>query len=401
MRVLVLASFFPKPGNPAMGVWALRQAEALQRSGAEVAVVSLTSWVPRLLGRGRLAAWARCPPAHRWSEIPVVYPRWPVYDHGPVRALLERRPGVALRGAWPAAREGVTARATAFAPDVVHAEGSLVNGWVGTRLLGHINASLVVHEHDNDEVSDPRPARRRHLRSVVAMTHTVVVPSHELADRVRAAAPGASVTVIPNGADLTPRTALAASRPAAWDDRAVVLAAAGFLPRKRLPTLVEAFALVAPGHPEAVLRIIGDGPDRPAVEATIDQLRLADRVELAGRRSHPEVLQEMAWADVFALPSVNEPFGVVFLEALGAGTPVICTADAGATDVIEHGVHGLVVPPDDTAAVAGAIARLLEDRSLRERMGAAGREHVAAHLTWDAHGRALAAVLDQARASTR
>jgi hypothetical protein len=104
MRLLFLASYFPKPANPLMGTWALAQARALARQPIELRTVSLTSWVPGVALGEKARAFSQCPATFDWGGIRVEYPRWPFYQFGRTRALSHRDPDLYLGLAWPFAR---------------------------------------------------------------------------------------------------------------------------------------------------------------------------------------------------------------------------------------------------------------------------------------------------------
>jgi glycosyltransferase involved in cell wall biosynthesis len=117
--------------------------------------------------------------------------------------------------------------------------------------------------------------------------------------------------------------------------------------------------------------IVGEGPDRNAIEAEIRRLELRGRVRLAGERSDvPELLAE---SDVFVLSSRSEGLPVSVLEAMSAELPVVATDVGGLAELVVDGETGILVPPDDEAALTEALGRLVEDRELRRRLGTAGR----------------------------
>lgn len=389
-RVLVLATYFPKPANPAMGVWALRQAQSFARNGMAVRVVSLTSWVPRSLARTpRLRAWADCPPRHDWGGLTVDYPRWPFYQVPPLKAAAYRDPLPQSSLAWPFAERALRRVVREFRPDVVFAHHAAVNGELARRF----GLPYVVVEQDSDEVRDALmlPARRRAYRRVMSAASATVGLASPMAHDLRQVAPRANVVAVHHGADPVP------PRRERGDDRVVVLCAAMLYPRKGVPLLVRAFAEAAGRHPTAALRIAGDGEDRPAVDRAVAECGLAGRVELLGVRPHADVLEEMRSADLFALVGRGEAFGVVFAEAASAGLPLIWPADAGAADVFLDGVHGYEVPPGSESATAAALDRLLADRMARLRMGDAARKVFSERLTWDANARRMRELFEEAR----
>lgn len=156
---------------------------------------------------------------------------------------------------------------------------------------------------------------------------------------------------------------------AEWGPR-LVLAVGRLVPYKGFSYLVRAMRDV-----EARLVIVGTGPERAALEREIAEAGVQDRVALVG--SVPSLAPWLHAADVFALASVqrSEAFGLVQVEAMVCGKPVVNTAlDSGVPYVSVHDETGLTVPPRDPAALAAALNRLLADPALRARYGAAGRE---------------------------
>jgi N-acetyl-alpha-D-glucosaminyl L-malate synthase BshA len=151
----------------------------------------------------------------------------------------------------------------------------------------------------------------------------------------------------------------------------MVVHVSNFRPVKRVPWLVRAFAQATQGS-QAQLILVGDGPDQKECRAIVAELHLGARVVFLGERDAiPEL---MAPADVFALSSREESFGLSALEAMACGTPVVSTDAGGVKEVVEHGLSGLLSPVDDMKAFAANIALLLNDRGAAQRMGHAARE---------------------------
>lgn len=147
---------------------------------------------------------------------------------------------------------------------------------------------------------------------------------------------------------------------------------------KGLPVLIEAASRLMADRPDLRLTLIGDGPDRAALEARVAGAGLADRIVFAGYQGAAEVADALSRTDVFVLPSFAEGVPVVLMEALASEVPVVATRIAGIGELVEDGISGLVVPPGDADALAEAIARLADDAALRTRMGRAGRAKVEA-----------------------
>jgi glycosyltransferase involved in cell wall biosynthesis len=156
----------------------------------------------------------------------------------------------------------------------------------------------------------------------------------------------------------------------------VVIYVGRLAPEKELSSLLGAFAAVVRRLPNALLILIGDGPSRQELEIRADQLGLTGRVRFAGRQPVSDICHWLQASDLFALVSSNEGFPCSLSEAMAAGLASVVTDIPGNTQLIDPGVHGLVVPVGDEARIAEAIAGLLADSESRARMGTAARRRV-------------------------
>jgi len=160
--------------------------------------------------------------------------------------------------------------------------------------------------------------------------------------------------------------------------RPIVLSVARMYPRKRLVDLLQAAVIVRAGIPGVQIRIVGQGPEYAALGRLHAEVGLGDSVALLGDVSREQLAAEYVNADLFCLPSVQEGFGIVFLEAMAAGLPVVACRAAAVPEVVLDGVTGVLVPPRDPAALARAVADLLRDPERARGLGAEGRRRVAA-----------------------
>ena len=149
---------------------------------------------------------------------------------------------------------------------------------------------------------------------------------------------------------------------------------AALVPHKGHRHLVDAAALVLRKQPDARIIIAGEGELRPSLEHQIRQHHLEKHVILTGFRT--DILSLHKAFDIFVMSSVTEGLGTSILDAMACGKPVVGTTAGGIPEVVVDGETGLLVPPRDAGALAEAIIRVLSDRSLRERMGAAGLARV-------------------------
>ncbi|MEO7040259.1 MAG: glycosyltransferase [Gemmatimonadaceae bacterium] len=151
----------------------------------------------------------------------------------------------------------------------------------------------------------------------------------------------------------------------------VVGAVTRFYPAKGIEHLIDAFAVVRRAHPGAWLVLVGQGPEEAALRARAKELAIADRVVFTGFQRDAQAY--VGGFDVAAVPSIEEGFGLVALEALALGVPVVASRVGGLPDIVVDGVTGVLVEPARPEALAGAIVRLLGDPALRRQMGAAAK----------------------------
>ena len=148
--------------------------------------------------------------------------------------------------------------------------------------------------------------------------------------------------------------------------------------------LVRAFARARERVPAARLSIAGAGPAAPMLRALIDELGLSDSAVLHGQLGGDVLETTLGRGWVHAVPSRwPEPFGLTATEAMMHGTAVVASDIGGLAESVAHESTGLRVPPGDELALADALVRLLSDRALAERLGAAGRERAHARFTLD------------------
>ncbi len=167
------------------------------------------------------------------------------------------------------------------------------------------------------------------------------------------------------------------------DDKKVILSISSLIKRKGQQNIIKALPAVIKEVPNAIFILVGEGPYLPELEHLVKELSLESYVKFTNRfADRSELPMFLSICDVFVLASVLESFGIVYLEALALGKPVIGSRGQGCEDFIENGVNGFLVDPTNTDELARRIVVLLKDRSLRESMGRKGREVVREGFLW-------------------
>ncbi|MDH3686183.1 MAG: glycosyltransferase [Myxococcales bacterium] len=379
MQLAVLTSQYPAASH----TFIRREIAELRRRGVSVDVFSIRessfgaaavddadareTWYVLPVGPGRLAA------AHLWALARG--PRAWCRAFG--AALTQRRPG--LRGLlWSCfyfAEAMVLAREfDRRGIDHLHnhfADGAATAGMVAAGFLG-IDWSLTLHGAADfgPEWGPLLPGKLEAARFAVCVSHfgraqaLRALPVRQW-DKVVVSRCGVEIDRLP-------------ARSAAVDAEPPVVVCVGRLsPEKGIPGLLEAWAALPESiRDKARLRLVGDGPDRESVAASVKARGWQGRVELLGALPEAEALREIAGAQILVLPSLMEGLPVVLMEAMALGVPVVAPHLAGIPELVTSGEHGWLFAPADWNALARSLALLLADPGARATMGAAARARV-------------------------
>ncbi|MER6307990.1 glycosyltransferase [Streptomyces sp. NPDC001739] len=279
-------------------------------------------------------------------------------------------------------------------PDVVHSHFwmSGLAALQATRKLdlplAHTYHALGTVKRRHQKDSDTSPAGRIPSEAEVGEGCDQVIATcrDEVTELVRMGIPSRKVSVVPCGVDATvfsPHGPVADRGPV----RHLLLQLGRLVPRKgaalsisALPRLPDAHLVIAGGPPAAEL---DQDPEVRRLRALARAAGVADRVRFTGGVPCEDVPPLLRAADVVLCPADYEPFGIVPLEAMACGTPVVATAVGGQLDTVVDTVSGRLVPPRDPGALARAVGELLADPEHRAACGAAGRRRVLARYGWD------------------
>lgn len=285
---------------------------------------------------------------------------------------------VAPIAAWPLAARATRRAIAEVAPDVVHVHEPLVP-WAGLAAATTDLAPVVGTFHAWSDASRLYRAGRLVARRI-AERLAVRLAVSEAAAAYHASAlglPASRFRLVPNGVDVA-RFADARPFDELVDPERPALLFVGRLERRKgLEPLVRAFTRLKTDRPELRLLVVGDGPERDRCQALLPA-RLRSDVHFLGRVDNDELPRFYASCDLAVAPSLGgESFGIVLLEAMAAGRPLVASDLPGYRTVATDGRQGRLVPPGDPVALATAIGALLDNPALRDAMAADGRRTVA------------------------
>jgi len=250
---------------------------------------------------------------------------------------------------------------------------------------------LVTSIHGADCFPAGRPMKRYPwtLGFLLFSSDAVVAPSKALLQDFLAIFPHLSrkATFIHNGVDLEELSQPLEDTSPLTKER-YLLCIAAHNEKKALDVLIRAFAVVKRGDPGVRLVMVGDGPLRRQHEELARAMGLDGRVEFLGSRGRAEIARLLHGCQVFVLPSRSEPFAIAITEAMACRKPVVASAVGGIPEIIENGKTGILVEPDNPAALANALLNILKDPSLQRSIAGNAYETVVARFQCEHAGAA-------------
>lgn len=376
LRLLIVTTNYPRWEGDPHSPWLVELLGYLRQRGVTVHVLA-----PAYGGQGDHTIQGI--PVYRFRYAPR---RWERLTHEEGAPNKIRRnpfyllllPSYLMAGIAAAWRRGKAGRY-----DVIHVHWPVPQGLLGLAAQRAGGGRLVATFYGADLVMGRRFGFvRPFLRSFVRRCAQVAAISSFTA-RELAAATGVTPRVIPYGISLPEAGQVGPA------ERGLVLTVGRLIARKGHSYLVEAMALLR-DRPHVRLVIVGEGHERPHLEALIQALDLGDRVRLAGRVPGDELERLYAACEVFVLPAIvdetgdTEMLGMVLLEAMRYRKPVIATHVGGIPDIVADGETGVLVPQRDPHALASAIARVLDEPAWAARLGQAGYAAARDRFSWAA-----------------
>jgi teichuronic acid biosynthesis glycosyltransferase TuaC len=390
-RVVVVAEFYPSRRDSVLGVWAHRQALAARDAGADVRVLVLNRLVPPRAAFAAGPVTAARELAARISEEVAQTVDGLAVTYVPY-ASPPRERFYPTWGRWAAAPLGLALRRLrrSFPFEVVHAHNAVPAADAARIAAPGVPLIVSVHGGDVLHTALRGPAGATAVRRGLEAAQLVLANSEGIAELARAS--GARETrVVHLGTDLP-----AIQRRRLGEGPSSLVTVGHLVARKRHADVLRALAVLAPRHPRLRYTIIGDGPERGALETLAGRLEVSERVEFLGQLNPDETLVRARLATLFVMPSTEEAFGVAYIEAMAAGIPAIgCRGEPGPEEIAAAGDGFLLVPPGDIERLTQRIDELLSDPQRLREAAQRARATVAENFTWERCGEETAAAYRQ------
>lgn len=393
MKALVISNSFPVPGD-ASRIWSLEHVNGLLDAEIELFNINVCPKPPRFLSavfsKYRKYQFDYDKP-HVTGQATIHYVPVSLRTWGLTSTAWQSRPYRYATSLASDVREAIERHIDDFHPDVIYVIGLVRSGFYALKAAEKTSVPVVISAHSFGEfdMCDRSAEYRKVVQSNLQGASHLVVTSSAMKDRVNRLNSDVPVTCVPNSVPDPLIEVLDRPRPTELVGKAVFFSCGTMIPRKRFCDLIEAFAPIAKRYPHALLRIAGSGVELPLVKQVIAKHALGERVALLGRIDNREVLQEMAWSDLFVLPSRNEPYGVVYAEAASYRTPSMFCTDCGIAEFFTEHRSELHVPTEGIEPITDGLAWAMEHRDELAALGRSARASYDAHFTRGAFGASM------------
>ena len=395
MRILMLSWEYPPNQVGGLSRHVFHLSQALARAGVEVQVLTpAVGHAPAREERGNLRI---CRSSIFFSNAPD-FATW------------------VMHGNFGLLQEGARYVSSGHPPDLIHAHDWLVAYAArGLKHLSRLPLISTIHATERGRQNGLHHPGQRYINDIewwlTYESWRVVCCSHSMEGEVQRnfGLPADKLRVVPNGVEAPPAPG-AARRTRPREDFAhprerIILHVGRLVPEKGAGHLVEALPMILAQCPDAKLIIAGTGPWSEELRHRARGLGVEAKVYLTGYVDDATLDALYRWAEVAVFPSTYEPFGIVALEAMARGTPVVVTDVGGLAEIVAHEADGLKAFPSHPRSLADQISRLLRDPALRERQRQAALLKVARQYTWDRvaalSAEVYAEVLEESRRTAR
>ena len=379
MKILHISHLYPVPYNPLLGITMHKQINELLNKGCESRVIAPIAWAPfpikHLTNRWKSYSETPC---HRIVDgIEVFHPRYLVFP----RAFFLASSGARL---YRAIGSLVKELRRDFPFDLVHAHMALPDGHAGMLISQEYDVPLVVTFQATDlDITAKRNTRcLQVLKELFTQAGKVISPSPRLAQALQQEFNISPITI---GYAITPNEMYSdnINRCNQYRPRQLLLSVSRLISTKGIELNLYALKRLLPRYNDLLYLVVGDGPLRHDLERLTENLGLERYVEFLGQLPYQQVMKYMASCDIFVMPSWQETFGLVYIEAMAHAKPVIGVQGQGVDGIIEHGKTGLLVKPKDVDSLVEALDFLLSHPEEANAMGERARKLVLENYTWE------------------
>ena len=384
MRILMISTMFPKPHQTFNGISIYQTAKRLREKGFEFLIIDpvQTSIFPFNI-------------YNKWKNRSPRMPLSWIFDGFHINYLrYVQLPKVSLYPfvgdfLWFSTKSRLKKLAVDFKPDLIWAQPALPCGWAAMKLAKSMDLPyiIIVHGVDINE-GIYHPQARPKIAMIYTKADKVMAVSEKLKRGVLEVSLKADCVVIHNGIDYdfikkSIDKTKNGEKKNNNNGEFIVISISNLKKSKGIEYNLHALNALIDKYPSLKYKIIGDGPHRELLKAKVKELDLEDSVWFIGQMDYDQAMAELSQSNIFSLPSYREGFGLVYLEAMALGIPVIGCMGEGPEDFIENEINGFLVEPENPHELASVWEKLIQNSNLRHTVGESGRKTVLKNFTWD------------------
>jgi glycosyltransferase involved in cell wall biosynthesis len=360
--------------------------------GHEISVVSPVPFAPYPLNRLRTKwrIYAAVPEQEEIEDVRVFHPRYLSFPGNHFFSMAGSLFSLSCR-------KIVRRLYTGLPFDLVHAHYGYPDGYLGVKIARDYHVPLVVtiQATDLDVTANLNQNCREQLRRVLTTADAIISPTDILARKLLEKF-GFESTIIYYGIDMRETFRGISPLRKKYDKDLVIMSLCQLIPSKGVDINLQAVTQLLETRRDFIYIIVGDGPDRIRLETMSNSLGIREYVDFVGTVSHKMAMEYISICDIFTMPSWQETFGLVYVEAMAQGKPVIGCRDAGIGVLIERTKAGFSAEPKKVTSVVKSLKQLMDDKTLRSEMGENGHQFVIQNLTNEQTARRTLAVYENA-----
>ena len=380
MKILIISHMYLSSFNN-ITLFTHRQVREIKKLKNEVIVISPVPYVPlffKYLSK-KWKNYAKAPKKMILDNIKIYYPHYLALPKG----LLFSYSGTLM---YYGIQKTITRIYKNFEFDIIHAHVALPDGYAGMLLAKKYKKPLIVtiHGQDLQQTIYRNKKCRENIKKVINFSKKTILVSDKLKNISinKLGINFRKLTVIPNGINMedlyNSRNPLAEK----YANKKIILSVSNLIKTKGIDYNIKAFSQLIKKYPNLIYLIIGDGSEKNNLKGLTKELKIENHVKFLGKLPHNKVIEYISICDIFSLPSWNEGFGVVYLEAMINGKPVIAVKGQGIDGIIQNKKNGLLIEPKNTVDLIKALDFLISSPEFRNKIAQEGKNNVLKNYTW-------------------
>jgi len=392
MKVLEISHLYPVPYDPLFGIAMHKQIKTLKNKRCEVLVISPIPWTPfpikYMSNKWRL--YSKISTYKIIEDIEIFYPRYLVFPKAYFLASSGTRMYYGIKKLvkklWPI-----------FPFDIIHAHMALPDGYAAMLLSRDYNKPLVVtfQATDLDITANRNDKCLQSLQKVFFAADKVISPSPRLSRQFSERFKMPLDTV---GYGINPEDVFYGNSnlSAKYKNYHLLLSVSRLISTKGIDLNLHALKKIIAKYDNLLYLIIGDGPARQELECLVNDLGLKGHVKFIGQQPYNRVMEYMSICEIFTMPSWQETFGLVYVEAMAHGKPTIGCKRQGVDGIVTDGKTGLLVKPKNVDSLVETLDFLLSHPSEAQDIGKRARDLVLKNYTWEKNAEKTIEIYNQA-----